>query len=224
MVAAMIVAIVTTATASAATVLPNLTTVGATNFHLTATFQAPGAEDLTLSVATAPALSTSGAFLQENLVTAETITTSEIAAGSFLATQRIDPGHYWAYLNAVSFGCDDPPRTCASGHSNLVEFTVPEPKRDYRGLVKVYRNLGLVTLGLRISPAGDRQTRYKVCWMTARHARRCASGRVNGYSWFAPEDASVDVRLREMTRRTTFRWYIGGNLVAARTATTIPAM
>jgi len=211
----------TAVAAHATTTDPRLLTVSATNFHLTATFQASGAKRVFLQVATDPATGTNGEFLPGNTVT-RTLTSADIAAGSYLDTNQIAPGHYWAMLNAYT-PCDETSATCVSGISNIVEFTIAPPVKSYRGLVEVAPYARVVTLGLRITPAGGGPTAYRVCWRNAHHFARCFGGTIVGGSWSTPGSDQVKVPLRDMRHRTRFSWYVGGRVVATRSASTIPA-
>lgn len=210
----------TAVAADARSVPPKLLTVGATSLHLTATFQTSGAKRVFLEVATNPAIGTNAEFLPENTVTRK-LTSAEIAAGSYVDTNQIDPGHYWAMLSAYT-PCDATATPCFNGPSNVVEFTIAPPAQTYRGLVHVFRDTNVVTLGLRITPAGSVPQPYRVCWRTADHQVRCAGGSILDGSWSAPGTDYVKVRLADMRRRTKFSWYIGGHVVTTRSASTIP--
>src|SRR4051794_13831528 len=93
-----LVAAVTAAPAGA--IPPLLASVDQQNRHVTGTFSAPRASDVTVYIASSPALATDGHFLQENIVDADFLTDSEIQSGRWLAESQIDPGSYYVMLSA----------------------------------------------------------------------------------------------------------------------------
>lgn len=198
---------------------PVLVEAGQFRMHPQAAFQAAGADTVFVKIATSPAQATSGDFLDENTVATVDLTDDEIQAGRWLHTSILDPGNYWMMLRAFDFACPEEP--CIDGRSAVLPFTVPTPAQRYRTSVQVLRNLRVVWLALNVRPLGERQT-YEVCWRTRQRRERCVTSRVTGHSWTDRDGATdmVRIRLRNLARRTTFRWYVDGDRVATRTVRT----
>jgi hypothetical protein len=214
-VAAAALAVVGTAAASQP---PTLLSVAQTNRHPSATFSIPGADDATIYLADKPDRATDGSFLQENVKEVGLLTTDEIQRGSWLDSSQIDPGLYYVLLRATDYDCIGQP-TCLDGYSNMLTLTVPKPRLSYRASVRAYHYLHEAALTLRVSPLGERLP-YKVCWRLRNNRRRCLASAVAGYSWNSSAEDQVSVRLRGLARRTTFRWYVHGSLIATKTADT----
>jgi len=92
---------------SASAAPPTLKSVDAVNRHPSATFSAPKAASATMYVATKPDRATDGAFVTQNIVTTEQLTSSDFHA---------------CYVYGRS-GQYRP--SCAAGYSNVVSLTVP---------------------------------------------------------------------------------------------------
>lgn len=121
-------------------------------------------------------------------------------------------------VRATDYDCWGQPN-CLDGYSNVLSLNVPEPAHRYSNSVTVYHYSHIADLTLRITRFGGKRP-YKVCWRLQSKARRCLSGRVDGYSWNSTAEDDVTVRLRGMSRRTTFTWYVRGRPVTKRTANT----
>jgi hypothetical protein len=197
---------------------PTLLGVSQQSRHPTATYSIPGAELATIYFATKPDRASDGSFLQENITDVDLLTDAEIQSGSWTYESQLNPGTYYALLNAIDFDCIGQP-TCIAGYSNMLTLNVPKPPETYRGSVSVlhYSHVGYLTL--RVKPLGE-SLPYKVCWRLKSGKRRCVAGKVDGYSWNSPAEDSRSVRLRGMRNRTTFTWYVQGRKVATRTANT----
>jgi hypothetical protein len=219
---ALIALVVAGAFASPAQAMPPvLTGLSQTDRHPAATFRAAGADYVTIRFATSPAQATDGSFLTENVKYSDSFTTDEIQAGLWTGESQLDPGHYWAMLDADDFGCPEAP-DCTSGHSNVMELEIPVPVQRYIGSVDVFRYVRVIYLHLTVTPLGDRLP-YRVCWQRANRRQLCVSSAVAGYSWSADASDTVRVRLRGMSRMTTFSWYVGQQRVASRRVSTVPA-
>ena len=203
---------------------PVLIGVSSDRLHPSAIFHAPGAENLNITFATSPERGTDGSFLTENVRHTDGMTADEIQTGRWIDSSQIDPGRYWVYLRASDFSCfDDPVSGCTSGFSNMLEVEIPAPDQRYQTSVDVLRNVRVIFLTIKITPAGKKPIPYRVCWRDKRRKQRCARGRVDGYSWTEPASDMLQIRLRGMTRRTEFVWTVGGAEVAYRRVRTVPA-
>jgi hypothetical protein len=206
------------ATGSAHAAQPLLQSVGEESRHPTAQFGPLAGVDFgAVYLAKSPDRASDGSFLTENQVVVDILTDEEIQSGLWVHENQVDPGTYYALLQALDFECSENP-SCIDGFSNLLTVTIPKPAQQYSGRVAVYRFLRVVTLRLRIKPLGENQ-RYRVCWRLRNGRRRCLRGTVNGYSWGSDASDSVDAKIRGMARRTKFSWYVGSRRVATRTAT-----
>jgi hypothetical protein len=118
---------------SASAAPPTLKSVDAVNRHPSATFSAPKAASATMYVATKPDRATDGAFVTQNIVTTEQLTSSEIHSGSWASNTQVHPGTYYVMLSASPdfhacyvYGRSGQYRpSCAAGYSNVVSLTVP---------------------------------------------------------------------------------------------------
>jgi hypothetical protein len=102
---------------------PTLLSVAHDRYHPTATFAAPGADSVTLYIASSPERATDGTFLTENVEATEYLTDFEIASGRWMDADTIASGQYHAMLSASTYDCDGP--ECTDGYSNILAFTVP---------------------------------------------------------------------------------------------------
>jgi len=193
---------------------PTLVRVAQQDRHPTATFSMPGANYGTMAVSNKPDRATDGSFLEENLEDFDILTADEIQNGSWLSENQLDPGIYYTLLRASTDTCLDDP-SCTNGYSNMLTLTVPKPRERFRGSVRNYRYLSTVTLTLKVTPLGEHLP-YRVCWRLTSKRRKCARGRVNGYSWNSSATDRLDVRKRRMPKRATFTWYVSGRKVAHR--------
>lgn len=105
---------------------PVLLGVGQADHHPTATFQAAGADSLTVYLARSPERATDGRFLSENVVETDFLTDGEIATGEWLDADAIASGLYYVMLNASNYSCYAPECADATdGFSNIMSFTIP---------------------------------------------------------------------------------------------------
>src|SRR5262249_29390887 len=79
---------------------PTLLSAGQQGRHPTATFAMPGATLATISIATSSDRATDGDFLQENVEDFELLTADEMQSGHWLSARQLDPGTYYAMVNA----------------------------------------------------------------------------------------------------------------------------
>jgi hypothetical protein len=194
---------------------PDLFSVGQQDRHSTGTFSAPGADDATVYIATAPDLGTDGRFLEENVEDLVILTSDEIASGSWLSSDQLEPGDYFVMLRAFDFDCVGEPE-CLDGFSSVLPLTVPKPAQKFTR--KVTRLFSTLYLKLTIAPLGGDQP-YRLCWHKANYQRKCLRSTVNGYDWneAASDEISIGARAqRAMRSRTTFSWYVDGNRVASK--------
>ena len=208
--------------ASAAAVPPVITAVGQQDRHPSATFSLPKAESAIVYLATKPDRATDGGFLTENVAYLDELTDSEIQLGRWLSEDRVDPGTYYVMIEATpdfdacyipEMGGYDP--SCADGFSEILTLTVPKPQTRYAAAVSVSRSLPRATLRLTAKPLGEAQA-YRVCYATAAKRTRCLRGRLAGYDWDAGATHAFTVSTRGLAAYTTFRWYVGSRIVAAK--------
>ncbi len=198
---------------------PALLSVGQQSRHPTATFSAAGADFATIYLASRPERGTDGRFLQENVKEVDFLTDDETQRGVWLDSDQVDPGTYYVMMEATQF-CYPPDPACIEGFSSVLTLIVPKPRSSYLGKVgPVYRFLHVVNLELTVRPLGERLP-YRVCWRLRSKVRRCVAAVVTGFSWNSPASHSLTVRMRGMTKRTTFTWYVKGRAVATKTANT----
>jgi hypothetical protein len=196
---------------------PDLFSVGQQDRHSTGAFSAPGADDATVYIATAPDLGTDGRFLEENIEGYVFLTDDEIANGGWLSSDQLDPGDYYVMLRASDYDCFGEP-SCIEGFSDVLPLTVPKPEQRFTPRVR--RVYGTLSLRLTIAPLGEPQS-YRVCWRQANGRRKCLRSTVHAYDWNQTEydELTVSARARRAMRRmTTFVWYVDGKLVAAKSA------
>ncbi len=198
---------------------PTLLSVGHQNRHVTATFSAPGADFVNISVSRKPDVATDGTFLNENVATSGYLTATEIASGAWLGASQIDPGFYYVQLQATDYDCSGDP-ACTDGFSDMTTLTVPKPRPSFRAAVgPVFRAGGLMYLKLTVRPLGERLS-YRVCWRLESGKRKCANRAVTGYNWNSSAYGLFGIRMRGMADRTKFTWYVNGRAVAAKTVNT----
>jgi hypothetical protein len=214
-IAALAVTVFAVACVDAQATTPSLLSVGQQDRHSTGTFSAPDADSATVYIATMPDQGSDGRFLDENMVGMVFLTDDEIAAGSWLSSDQLDPGSYHVMLNADDYDCYDDP-ACLEGFSDVLPLTVPMPAQRFtRSVTRPFKTL---YLKLTISPLGEDQP-YKLCWSKANLQRKCLSSTVGGYDWnrAASDEISVGARAqRAMGKRTTFSWYVAGKRVASK--------
>jgi len=203
---------------------PAITAVGQQDRHPTVSLAAPRADSVTVYIASKPDRGTDGSFLQENVVEYGFLTDSEIQSGRWLDSSQLDPGSYFAMLEATRdfTSCDsydanfnqviDP--SCADGFSTVVPLTVPTPKTKYAVKTMLLKNIRIAYLRLTAKPLGV-EVPYKVCWKRPTDKKktlrkRCVKATLSGYSW---SDGASDLRrisTKGMTRRTRFTWSTRG--------------
>ncbi len=79
------------------------------------------------------------------------------------------------------------------------------------------RYLGSVELRLVATPLGEKVP-YRVCYRTAKKAKRCLTGTLDGYSWNSSVDDRLTVKVRNLATLTTFTWSVGSKTVATKRA------
>lgn len=201
---------------------PALTSVGTTDRHPTATFTAPRAADVTVYIATSPAVATDGSFLDENVEDVDILTDDEIQAGRWLDASQLDPGVYYVMLRAsADFASCFMPDTvdldpaCADGYSTILPLTIPRPASRYTTSVKVYSYLHEADLRLTATPLGGKLP-YRLCYRTRTGQRRCLSHTLSGYDWSSAASDTLMLSTRQLARSTTFTWYAGSTVLASR--------
>jgi hypothetical protein len=196
---------------SAWAVPPALLSVDQQSLHVKATFSAPKADDVTITMASSPSLATNGRFLQENIVSSDLLTDSEIQSGQYLAASQIDPGSYYVMLSALYDyrQCTLPDYTtdptCANGMSNMLPLTVPAPDVKYRVTTTLLRNINILYLTLTATPLGRKQP-YRMCWRNRTGRKRCLSETLDGYSWTSKATDQLRITTRGLARKTKFTW------------------
>jgi hypothetical protein len=103
-----------------------------------------------------------------------------------------------------------------------MELDIPRPVQRYTSSVQVLRYVRVIYLRLTVTPLGERLP-YRVCWQRINRRQLCVASAVPGYSWSEAASDTVRVRLRGMSRMTTFSWYVGQQRVASRRVSTVPA-
>jgi hypothetical protein len=203
---------------AAASQPPTLVSVAQESRHASAHFSMPGADYASIYFASKPDRATDGSFLQENVKDSDSLTSDEIQNGAWLDESQLDPGTYYAMVQATDIDCIGEP-TCLGGYSNVLTLSVPKPAQRYRASVNVLHYVHVAYLTLRVAPLGEALP-YKVCWRLKNKARRCLARSVKGYSWNSAADDQASVQLRGLARRTTFTWYVRGSRVAVKSANT----
>ncbi|WP_028064021.1 hypothetical protein [Solirubrobacter soli] len=151
------------AAAPASAVPPQLTSVDQENRHVTATFSAPRADDVTVYLASSPDVATNGRFLQENIVSVGSLTDSEIQSGRWVDQSQTDPGRYYVMLSASRdySTCEradySPDPACADGLSNIATLDVPAPTTRYTVKSELLREISILYLTLKADPLGAKQ-------------------------------------------------------------------
>jgi hypothetical protein len=153
-IAALAITLLAVACAEAQAAGPVLLGVGQQGRHSTGTFSAPGADDATVYIATAPDRGTDGRFLEENIADVAFLTSDEIASGRWLSSEQLDPGQYYVMLRATAWSCLGEP-SCLDGVSGVLPLTVPKPRQRFTR--KVTRSFGTLYLRLTIAPLGESQ-------------------------------------------------------------------
>jgi hypothetical protein len=214
-IAALAVTVFAVACVDAQAAAPALFSVDQRDRHSTGTFSTPDADSVTVYIATKPDQGSDGRFLSENMTDSIFLTDDEIAAGSWLGSDQLDPGSYYVMLNAYDYDCYDDP-ACLDGFSSVLPLTVPKPAQKFTR--KVTRPFQTLYLKLTIAPLGDPQP-YRLCWLKANRQSKCLRSTVDGYDWngAASDEISIGVRAqRAMLSRTTFSWYVAGKRVASK--------
>jgi hypothetical protein len=190
--------------------------------HISARFSAPLADEITVYVASKPDLQAGGGFVAKNIVEQDALTTDVIQSRSWTDIYQLDPGTYFVMLSAVpDFNyCYDPATgtydpSCADGFSNVAELTVPVPRIQYAGHVRLVRHAKKARLRLTATPLGTAE-RYRVCYVSRLKRRRCVSRTIRGYFWDTSGSDQVSVSTRSLRARATFTWYVGSQAVARR--------
>lgn len=205
---------------------PALNSVGHENRHLSVTLSAPKADFVTVYVATKPDRATDGRFLAENIETSDTLDDSEIQQGRWLHEDQLDPGRYYVMLRASAdfsacyvfeTGQMDP--SCADGFSDVVAVTVPRPATRFSATTQLLGFSQRIYLTLRAAPLGVSQA-YRVCYRNAAKARRCVSGRIEGFSWNSAASDDLTISTRGLAPTTRFQWFVGTRVVATKTVRT----
>jgi hypothetical protein len=191
---------------------PTLRAVGQQDRHLVAILAAPGAFGATIYVASKPDRATDGRFLDENIKTLDFLTDSEIQSGRWVYEDQIDPGTYYVLLRTDCYTTES---DCADGFSNMMTVVVPKPVSRYTAAVTAYRYLDYVSLQVVARPLGERRA-YRACYRLRSGRTRCLTGTLDGYDWNSSADDRLTVSTRGLPLRTTFSWYVGGKLVAAK--------
>jgi hypothetical protein len=111
---------------------PVLHSVGHQARHPVATFSAPGADWISVYVASRPDRATDGSFFTENIKAVGILTGDVVQAGRWLYASRLNPGVYWVMLWASAdwaacwdweaFGGMNP--ACADGHSEPMQLVI----------------------------------------------------------------------------------------------------
>ncbi len=198
-----------------------LVSVGHQDRHVTATFSATGADDVTVYISTSPTVASDGKFLSENIMDVGFLTDSEIQSGFWLNESQTDPGSYWVMLSASRdfFACSLPDYSgfdlaCADGLSSMLALTIPTPTTKYKVKSDLLRNINILYLTLVGDPLGTKVP-YQVCWKQPAGKRKasrkqCRNGSLDGYSW--NDDASDLLRIstRGLPKRTKFTWRTRG--------------
>lgn len=222
--AAVIGTLVFAGTANA--VPPAFNSVSQQNRHPTASFYAPRAGSVTITLASKPDRGTDGSFLRENVEDIDFFTDSEIQTGSWLYERQIDPGTYYTMLEATPEpGCTTfPPPTftravdpgCSDGFSAVVALVIPKPASRYSVTVRRYTFLRQFTLTLAARPLGETRP-YRVCYRLKSKRRVCLRGTLNGFDWNDRAEDDLTISTRKLAVLTTFTWYAGNRKVASRT-------
>jgi hypothetical protein len=196
--------------------------VGHQQRHPTAAFSAPRASAVSIYLASKPDRAADGSFLQQNLRETGILAPADLQSGTWLDANKVEPGMYYVMIRAqanfdacyIGPGLDP---ACADGFSNVVTLVVEKPAVRYRAQVKPDRRGGTAALFVTATPMGEK-TPYRVCYRTAKKARRCVTGTLNGYSWDRPVQNVLYVRTDGLATFTTFTWYVGGKKVADKRA------
>jgi hypothetical protein len=194
--------------------------VGHQQRHPTAAFSAPRASAVNIYLASKPDRAADGSFLQQNLRETGILAPADLQSGTWLDANKVEPGMYYVMIRAqanfdacyIGPGLDP---ACADGFSNVLTLVVERPAVRYTVGVKPDRKGGSARLFVTATPMGEK-TPYRVCYRTARKARRCAGGILNGYTWDRPVQNVLYVRTSDLATFTTFNWYVGGKKVAAK--------
>lgn len=124
LIAALVVFAVVVPAADAA-VPPLLLSVDQKDRHPTATFSAPGADDVTIYLATRADRATDGRFFDENIEDLDILTADEIGSGYWLSESQLDPGTYYVNLRATDWDCLGE-ADCLEGYSEVLTLTIPK--------------------------------------------------------------------------------------------------
>jgi hypothetical protein len=211
---------------------PSLNTVGVQGLHPTAKFSAPSAMGAFITIASKPDQGSDGSFFFENVVEQVALTDSELQTGQWLDSDPLSPGTYWLTLQAfpnattcISAATQSDPEgidpSCANGYSNVLELVVPAPSTRYTVKITQEPYLPAVALQLTATPLGDRLP-YRVCWTTVVAKTLCLSGSLAGYDWSMSAESMLTVRTSNLAAETTFTWYVGSRVVAAKNAHVLP--
>lgn len=164
----------------------------------------------------------------KNVRVVDLLTDSEIQAGRWLDSDRIDPGVYYAMLRAdaeASCVSYPPPNyqrvvdpSCADGFSNILSVTIPKPRVRYR--VSVERGF-IGSFTIRAGTSGE-AIPYRLCSPDLAR-RRCLRGTIDGIGWDSPSSdtlymTATDFKKRvycKWGRKTTVTWYVRGRAVGS---------
>jgi hypothetical protein len=204
---------------------PALISIAPLGLLPTATFSLPKASVAFIILSASPAQGTDGSFLQQDVVSSDELTPAEIQSGQWLSTQPVEPGTYYAILQAsadpdqCTLGDASIDPSCANGYSNVMRLVVPVPATRYVGSAFIQRFAGSFTVVLTAKPLGKKQA-YKVCYRTRAGSKRCLVGTLEGTDW--TDAAGVAARItasnQGLSVSTTFTWYVGGRAVTRRRA------
>lgn len=210
------------ATAPQATALaPTLLSVDSVDRRPSATFTAPKAWSVAVSVASGPGRATDGSFFLENQRRSFHLERWEIATGTWSANSQLDPGNYWVMVYAepdveacpTTDGIRE--ATCASGYSEVLPLVIPKPVTRFTTSAIAFPWSRSADVTLTASPLGERLP-YRVCYRTTANAHRCQRGLLRGFAWDDGDDDTLTVRTAQLPRLTRFTWFVGDRAVATR--------
>jgi hypothetical protein len=209
-----------------------LLTAGHEARHTVVTFSAPRANPVAIYIASRPDRATDGRFLDEDIVTLDILTPSEIQAGRWLSESQLEAGTYWVNLRASPdfASCWDFERfrgldpACADGYSNVLQFEIPRGPvryewnfiRPFAGAVPAgYVYTGerlLIQIRARGLPAGERRG-YQLCVLRPRR-EVCKRDTFTGPAWRTREWRILPGEGRN--RRYTWLVRVNGRTVLRR--------